>query len=107
MTQTIGCLIIDSKGRTTFPRELRGALGLSENTLLLVERTDNGAFELVPVELVPRDQIWFHTPEVQERLAAAEEDFRAGRFTHTFARAETQRHLDSLKREDNASPKDR
>lgn len=107
MTHTIGCLTIDSKGRTTFPRELRDALGLSENTLLRVERADNGTFELVPVELVPRDQMWFHSPEVQGRIAAGEEDFRAGRFTPTSGSAETQRYLDSLKEEDNASPRKR
>lgn len=107
MSDTIGCLTIDSKGRTTLPRELRDALGLSENTLLRVERADNGTFELVPVELVPRDQMWFHSSEVQGRIAAAEEDFRAGRFTRTSGGAATQRYLDSLKQEDHASPKKR
>jgi bifunctional DNA-binding transcriptional regulator/antitoxin component of YhaV-PrlF toxin-antitoxin module len=107
MTQTIGCLTIDPKGRTTLPREMRDALGLSSDTLLRVDRTDSGTFELVPVELVPRDQMWFHAPETQSRIAAAEEDFRAGRFTHTRGSAETQRYLDSLKKTDTAGSKKR
>ena len=41
MTQTIGCLTIDPKGRTTLPREMRDALGLSPDTLLRVDRTDS------------------------------------------------------------------
>ncbi|MDQ2741456.1 MAG: AbrB/MazE/SpoVT family DNA-binding domain-containing protein [Chloroflexota bacterium] len=104
MSDIIGCLTIDPKGRTTLPKELRDALGLSENTLLRVERMDNGSFELVPVELVPRDQIWFRSPDVQGRIEAAEEDFRAGRFTCTSGGVATQRYLDALKQEDYAGP---
>ncbi len=107
MTQTIGCLTIDPKGRTTLPREMRDALGLSSGTLLRVDRSDSGTFELVPVEMVPRDQMWFHSPEIQSRIAAAEEDFREGRFIRTRGSAETQRYLDSLKEENSAGSKKR
>jgi hypothetical protein len=51
--------------------------------------------------------MWFHSPEIQSRIAAAEEDFREGRFIRTRGSAETQRYLDSLKEENSAGSKKR
>ena len=104
MTEVLGCLTIDQKGRTTIPQEMRTALGLAPGTQLRVDRTDTGAFELTPVELVPRDQLWFHTPGIQARVAAAEEDFRGGRSTRTNGAEDTQRFLDALKVPGDAKP---
>jgi AbrB family looped-hinge helix DNA binding protein len=94
---TIGFLTIDQKGRATFPRELRRELGLTENSQLRIDRTEDGTYELVPAEVVPRDQLWYHAPEGRARIEGAEEDFRSGRSTRTRGLDETQRHLDALK----------
>lgn len=91
-------MTIDSRGRGTLPEEVRRELGLTEDTnLLIVERTPRGTYELVPATLIPRDQLWFHHPEMQERVARAEADFREGRSTHTATPDEAQQFLDSLK----------
>lgn len=60
-------------------------------------RAVRGNLELVPATLVPSDQIWFHHPEMQARVAQAEEDFVAGRATRTETPQDAQALLDSLK----------
>jgi AbrB family looped-hinge helix DNA binding protein len=94
---TLGFLTIDPKGRATFPQELRRELGLGEHTQLRIDRTADGSYELVPVELIPRDQLWYHSAEGRARIERAEGDFESGRSTRTSGEAATQRHLDSLK----------
>ena len=98
MSRTIGFLTVDHKGRTTLPKELREELGITDQTQLRVDRTDDGVYELVPAVMIPQDQLWYHSPEGRERLRVAEESFREGRSTHTKGEAETQRFLDSLKK---------
>jgi len=90
-------LTLDEEGRTTLPEEVREALGVGEGDFILLERTDRGTFELIPATLIPRDQMWFHHPEMQERIARAEEDFAAGRSTKTTSPEEAQVFLDRLK----------
>ncbi len=91
-------MTVDKRGRATFPEELRRELGLDEESnLLIIERTPRGTFELVPAALIPRDQLWFHHPEMQARVAQAEADFREGRSTYTATPEEAQSFLDSLK----------
>ncbi|MES2178501.1 MAG: AbrB/MazE/SpoVT family DNA-binding domain-containing protein [Gemmatimonadota bacterium] len=97
MGRTIGYLTVDPKGRTTIPREMREELGIAADTQLRVERTDDGAFELVPSVVIPRDQLWYHGPEGRARLQRAEASFAEGRSTRTEGEEMTQRHLDSLK----------
>jgi bifunctional DNA-binding transcriptional regulator/antitoxin component of YhaV-PrlF toxin-antitoxin module len=93
-------MTVDRRGRGTFPEEVRRELGLGSEdaNLVILERTERGTFELVPAALVPKDQLWFHHPEVQARVAEAEADFREGRFTRTETPEEAQAYLDSLKR---------
>jgi bifunctional DNA-binding transcriptional regulator/antitoxin component of YhaV-PrlF toxin-antitoxin module len=93
-------MTIDRRGRGTFPEEVRRELGLGseDSNLVILERTERGTFELVPAALVPKDQLWFHHPDVQSRVAEAEADFREGRFTRTETPEEAQAYLDSLKR---------
>ena len=98
MSRVVGVVTLDKKGRAVFPLALRQELGLSDGTQLLVEQTDDGAYELVPVELVPRDQLYFHSHEMRERIADAERSFRDGTFTKTSGEKETRRFLDSLKK---------
>jgi AbrB family looped-hinge helix DNA binding protein len=91
-------LTLDKKGRTTLPEEVRSALGLEAGDLVLLERTERGTYELVPATLVPKDQLWFHHPEMQARIARAEKDFSEGRSTRTETPEDAQALLDSLKR---------
>jgi AbrB family looped-hinge helix DNA binding protein len=92
-------LTLDKKGRTTLPEEVRQALGVGAGDFLLLERTDRGTYELVPATLVPNDQLWFHHPEMQDRVRRAEEEIASGRSARTETPAEAQAFLDSLKAE--------
>lgn len=91
-------LTLDKKGRTTLPEEVREALGVGAGDFILLEQTDKGTFELVPATLIPNDQLWFHHPEMQARIARAEEDFKAGRSTRTETPEQAQAFLDGLKK---------
>ncbi|MBW3572399.1 MAG: AbrB/MazE/SpoVT family DNA-binding domain-containing protein [Gemmatimonadetes bacterium] len=91
-------MTIDKRGRVTLPEEVRRELALDEEAnLVIIEKTPRGTFELIPAALIPNDQLWFHQPEMQARLADAEADFREGRSTHTATPGDAQRFLDSLK----------
>lgn len=92
-------MVVDKRGRATLPEEIRRELGLNseDSSIVLLSRTPHGTIELVPAALVPRDQLWFHHPEVQERVAEAEADFREGRFTRTETPEDAQAYLDRLK----------
>jgi len=94
-------LTLDQKGRTTLPEEVRSALGVEPGDFILLERTERGTFELIPASLVPNDQLWFHHPEMQARVARAERDFAEGRSTRTKTPEEAQAFLDSLKQRSN------
>jgi hypothetical protein len=48
--------------------------------------------------LMPNDQLWFHHPAIQARIAKAEEDFATGRFTRTATPEEAQDLLNGLKK---------
>jgi AbrB family looped-hinge helix DNA binding protein len=98
MANSTTFLTLDKKGRTTFPEEVREALGVQAGDFILLERTGKGTFELVPASLVPNDQLWFHHPEMQARVARAEEDFASGRATQTKTPEGAQAFLDSLKK---------
>ncbi|MDQ3388919.1 MAG: AbrB/MazE/SpoVT family DNA-binding domain-containing protein [Gemmatimonadota bacterium] len=91
---------VDKRGRGTLPEEVRRVLGLedSDTNLLLLEKTPHGTYEIVPATLVPKDQLWFRHPEMQQRLERAEVDFHAGRSTRADTLDETQALLDSFKR---------
>jgi bifunctional DNA-binding transcriptional regulator/antitoxin component of YhaV-PrlF toxin-antitoxin module len=93
-------LNVDKRGRNTLPESVRRDLGIGEedSTLVLLEKTDHGTYELVPASLVPKDQLWFHHPEMERRVAEAEADFREGRSTSTSTVEEAQAHLDRLKK---------
>ncbi|HYR10437.1 MAG TPA: AbrB/MazE/SpoVT family DNA-binding domain-containing protein [Longimicrobium sp.] len=91
-------MTIDRCGRGTLPEEVRRELGLDEETnFVIIEKTPRGTFELVPAALIPKDQFWFHHPEIQARVAEAEANFREGRSTYTATPEEAQQFLDRLK----------
>jgi hypothetical protein len=54
-------------------------------------------------DLIPEDQLWFHVPEMQERVAQAEADFRDGNSTRVETPDEAQELLDSLNEETRAA----
>jgi AbrB family looped-hinge helix DNA binding protein len=93
-------ITVDKRGRATFPASVRRDLGLDseDGSLVLLEKTDHGTYELVPAAMIPKDQLWFHDPEMRERVAQAESDFAEGRSTRTESPQEAQELLDSLKR---------
>jgi AbrB family looped-hinge helix DNA binding protein len=95
-------MTVDAKGRATLPEEVRRSLGIRTGDVLLLERTQFGTYELVPVSLIPKDQLWFYHPEMQARIARAEADFAAGRSTKTRTLKEAQDFLDSLKKKGKA-----
>ena len=92
-------LSVDKRGRNTLPEDVRRDLGIGEEetTLIILEKTDHGTYELVPASLVPRDQLWFHHPEMRSRVANAEADFREGRSTLVATPEDAQKHLDALR----------
>ncbi len=90
-------LSIDQKGRATLPEEVRASLGLRAGDFVLLEKTERGTYELVPAELVRRDQLWFHHPQMQRRIRKAEADLAEGRTKLTRTLAEAQALLDSAK----------
>ena len=94
----VSFLTVDKKGRATLPEQVRSDLGVRSGDLLILERTEKGTWELVPASLVPRDQLWFHHPEMRQRLEEAEADFAGGRTTRTRTPARAQAFLDRLKR---------
>jgi len=97
MAEVLGYVTIDGKGRGSFPQGVRQALGLDEGDQFRVERLADGRFEIVPVAVVPRDQLYFHTEGMRERVARAEASFRTGTSTRTSGEPETQAFLDALK----------
>ena len=51
----------------------------------------------MPAALVPRDQLWFHHPEMQGRIRKAEADLAEGRTKATRTVAEAKALLDRFK----------
>ena len=98
MSPSVSFINVDKKGRATLPEEVRSDLGVQSGDLVLLERTQRGTWELVPAHLVPRDQLWFHHPEMRARIAQAEADFSKGRAKRTRSPRQAQAFLDGLKR---------
>jgi AbrB family looped-hinge helix DNA binding protein len=98
MATEVSYLSVDRKGRATLPEEVRASLGLKPGDFVLLERTERGTYELVPAALVPRDQLWFHHPEMQRRIRKAEGDIAEGRTNVTRTAEEARALLDGFKR---------
>jgi AbrB family looped-hinge helix DNA binding protein len=93
----VSYLSVDAKGRATLPEEVRASPGLRSGDFVILERTERGTYELVPAALVPRDQRWFHHPDMQERIRKAEADPAEGRAQATRTASEAQALLDGHK----------
>lgn len=86
---------ISGKGRVTIPKKLRERLGLEEGDTVMVRVTE-GRLELVPMSMVPRDQVWFYSEEMQERVAEAEDEIAEGETTTVRSPEELEEALDDL-----------
>ncbi len=98
MSEDRAYLTVDDKGRATLPEEVREDLGVKAGDLLMLERTGHGTYEIVPAALVPRDQLWFHHPDVRRRVEEAEVEFREGRAEATRTPRQVRALLDRLKK---------
>ena len=91
-------IIVGDKGRVTLPESVRKHLGIEKGDELGVELSANGTAELVPLALIPRDQVWFAHSKMQERISEALGDIRAGRTTHIGKKSDVRAHLAGLKK---------
>jgi len=95
-------IVVGDKGRVTLPESVRKHLGIAEGDELGVELSADGTAELIPLALIPRDQVWFAHPEMQGRISEALGDIRAGRTTRISASSDLRAHLGSLTRKGGA-----
>lgn len=70
---------ISSKGQIAIPKEIRESLHIKEGDQLIF-KVENGKIILEPALNIPRSQAWFWSPEVQEKVKKADENFKAGNF---------------------------
>jgi bifunctional DNA-binding transcriptional regulator/antitoxin component of YhaV-PrlF toxin-antitoxin module len=98
MATGLAYLSLDNKGGATLPEDVRRTLGLHPGDLVLLKRTDRGSYELVPANLIPRDQLWFHYPEMRRRVTQAEAQVKAGQVHIARTPVEAKAFLDSLKK---------
>src|SRR5687767_10205204 len=91
-------IVVGDKGRVTLPESVRKHLGIEEGDELGIELSANGTAELVPLALIPRDQVWFAHPEMQERISEALDDITSGRTTRIAKRSDVRPSLNKLKK---------
>jgi AbrB family looped-hinge helix DNA binding protein len=91
-------IVVGDKGRVTLPESVRKHLGIEEGDELGIELSANGTVELVPLALIPRDQVWFAHTEMQERISEALNDIRAGRTTRIGKKSEVRAYVAGLRK---------
>lgn len=91
-------IVVGDKGRVTLPESVRKHLGVEEGDELGVELSANGTAELVPLALIPRDQVWFAHPGMQKRISEALNDIQAGRTTRIGKKSDVRPYLARLKK---------
>ncbi len=67
-----------AKNQITIPHRISKALRLKKGDHMLV-RMVGKTVELVPATIIPKDQLWFWTPEWQRKEREADEDIAQGR----------------------------
>lgn len=67
--------------------------------VVIIGVTERGTAEIIPAAVIPKDQIWFYHPEMQERVREAEADMASGRTTRVRTPAELTTRLAQLKGE--------
>jgi AbrB family looped-hinge helix DNA binding protein len=91
-------VVVGDKGRVTLPESVRKHLGIEVGDELGVELSANGTAELVPLAIIPKDQVWFAHPEMQDRISEALNDIRGGRATRIASRSDVRPSLEKLKK---------
>ena len=69
---------LGAKNQVTIPHRISKALRLRKGDHMLM-RLVGGRVEMIPASLVPKDQLWFWTPEWQKKEREADEDIARGR----------------------------
>jgi len=69
---------VGAKHQVTIPSRISKALKLKKGDHVLM-RLVGTRVELVPASLIPKDQLWFWTPEWQAKEREADEDIAEGR----------------------------
>ena len=71
---------MSSKGQIAIPKEVRDALHIETGDRFTIEVSGNNIVLKPAVTItVPKEEAYFWTQEVQEKLRAAESNFRKGR----------------------------
>ncbi len=78
---------IGPKHQVTIPKDVFTRLNLGAGEFLDV-RVKGSTITMVPAKLIPRDQVWFHTPEWQAREREADEAIARGEVSGPFVSAE-------------------
>ena len=73
-----GSVRLGAKHQITIPHRISKALRLKKGDHMLM-RLVGGRVEVIPVSLIPKDQLWFWTPEWQKKEREADEDIATGR----------------------------
>ena len=68
---------LGTRGQITVPKEVRQ--GLTDDTLLVAVRREDGVIELRPQATIDASQAWFWTERWQRMEREADEDAAAGR----------------------------
>jgi antitoxin MazE len=69
---------VGAKYQVTIPRRIARALRLKKGDHLLV-CLEGQRLEMVPASPIPKDQLWYWTPEWQAKEREADEDIAKGR----------------------------
>jgi AbrB family looped-hinge helix DNA binding protein len=68
---------LGAKRQVTIPHRISEALRLKEGDHLLM-RLAGGRVEMIPASLIPKDQLWFWTPEWQKKEQEVDEALARG-----------------------------
>jgi AbrB family looped-hinge helix DNA binding protein len=66
------------RSQITIPKEIIVALGLKEGDKLTME-VEDGKIKITPVVIIPKDEAWIWTKEMQEAIAEGERESREGK----------------------------
>jgi AbrB family looped-hinge helix DNA binding protein len=70
---------LGAKRQVTIPHRISEALRLKEGDHLLM-RLVGGRVEMIPASLIPKDQLWFWTPEWQKKEREVDEALARGEY---------------------------
>jgi bifunctional DNA-binding transcriptional regulator/antitoxin component of YhaV-PrlF toxin-antitoxin module len=73
---------VGAKNQLTIPRRISRALKIKRGDHLLM-RLVEGRLEMVPARLIPADQLWFWTPEWQQKEREADAALARGDYKET------------------------